>query len=139
MTSVPRVLIGSPTAAPYAYCLKEWVQAVRSLTYSNFSVVLVDNSKDAAYDATIRSHGIQALKYKSSPGESLRDTLANSRNMLRDLLLQDHFDYFLSLEQDILPPPDVIQRLLAHGKPVVSGVYYKYFTLKHTSPTGKVL
>ena len=40
--------------------------------------------------------------------------------------MQSGFDYFLSLEQDIIPPPNIIERLLIHNKAVISGLYYKH-------------
>lgn len=134
-----KVLIGSPTAAPYTYCLSEWARNTKALTYSPKHIVLVDNSKSEAYDKTILKEGIEALKYVAPKGETLRETLANSRNVLRTLLLEGDYAYFLSLEQDILPPLDVLERLLAHQQPVVSAVYYKYFTLKYTSSSGKII
>ncbi|MBI1972603.1 hypothetical protein HYS50_01205 [Candidatus Woesearchaeota archaeon] len=139
MPSSPRVLVGSPTAAPYAYCLQDWIRGVKALTYPHCTVVLVDNTDGGAYDQTIQSSGIRALKYTSRhSGETLREKLAYSRDLLRRLVLDEGYDYFLSLEQDIIPPEKVIELLMRHQQPVVSGVYYKFFTFRHTSSTGQV-
>ena len=34
------------------------------------------------------------------------------------------FKYLFYLDDDVLPPPDVIRRLMAHGKDIVTGIYY---------------
>jgi len=40
-----------------------------------------------------------------------------------DVLLVDN-DYLLSLEQDVIPPKDIIERLLQHKKEVITAVYF---------------
>ena len=63
MENLPKVLIGAPTAAPYAYCLEEYVTRVKNLTYKNYKVMLVDNSEKETYDKVIEKQGILAAKY----------------------------------------------------------------------------
>ncbi len=133
----PKILVGSPTAAPYAYCLEAWISATRSLTYPATTIALVDNSPTEEYYTLLQQQGIRALKYPSFIKDS-RERLAASRNMLRQIVLDEDYDYFLSLEQDVIPPKDVIERLLSHKKPVVSGVYYKYFDVRVHLPHGEV-
>ena len=62
----------------------------------------------------------------------LRDCVAASRNVLREHALKNGYDYFLSLEQDVIPPVDVIEKLMSRHQPVVSGVYYKQFHVTYT-------
>ncbi len=35
------------------------------------------------------------------------------------------FDYCFFLDDDIIPPPDAILRLMSHNLPIVSGIYYR--------------
>jgi len=137
MGNIPKVLIGAPTAAPYAYCLADYVKAVKTLSYKNCKTVLVDNSEKEAYDKVIEKQGIHAIKYPKFIADS-RERLASSRNILRDMVLQEEYDYFLSLEQDVIPPKDVIERLLAHKKDVVTGIYYKPMII-HLAQKGKII
>jgi hypothetical protein len=136
MTSI-KVLVGSPTAAPYAYCLPAYATAIKTLTYPNQKGVLVDNSEAEDYTKTIETAGLTAIHYPKFIKDS-RERLAASRNILRDLTLKEDYDYFLSLEQDVIPPTDIIERLLAHKKDVATGVYCKPFTLSYTHK-GKVV
>ena len=130
MTQQPKILIGSPTAAPYLYCLPDWVARVKELTYKNKTALLVDNSETIPYTKTIEQLGIQAVKDPEFVKDS-RMRLPHSRNILRQMVLDGGYDYFLSLEQDVIPPVDVIEQLLSHEKKIVTGVYYKYFNLSY--------
>ncbi|MDP3916711.1 MAG: hypothetical protein Q8Q42_00295, partial [Nanoarchaeota archaeon] len=57
--------------------------------------------------------------------DTARDRLVRSRNVLVDRMIDGKYDYFFSLEVDVIPPKDVIKKLLMHKKPIVSGVYFK--------------
>jgi GT2 family glycosyltransferase len=123
---LPKVLVGCPTSSHKEYCLKQYVKAVRSLTYSNYDILLVDNTKDDYYINKIKELKIPVIK--GPYFENARDRIVSSRNILRREVLNKNYDYLLSLEQDIIPPPDIIQRLLTHGKKIISGVYFSYQT-----------
>ena len=116
------VLVGCPTSDSHAYCLREYVEGVKRLTYPRHEVLLVDNSEGEGYRTRIEEAGLPAIR--SPFCEAARERIVKARNALRQRALEHGFDYFLSLEQDVIPPPDVIERLLRHGKEVVSGVYY---------------
>lgn len=131
VTSLPRVLVGAPTAQPYQYCLHEYAERVKNLTYKNYAVVLIDNSPEEGYETIIAQEGIQALRYPTFIQDS-RERLAASRNMLREKMLKEGYDYFLSLEQDVIPPVNIIETLLKHQQPVVTGIYFKPFTVSYT-------
>tara|TARA_Y100000310_G_scaffold144893_3_gene144248 strand:+ start:58977 stop:59738 length:762 start_codon:yes stop_codon:yes gene_type:complete len=120
----PKILIGAPTAAPYMYCLAEYVARVKELSYDNYDVVLVDNSETEGYKEVIESFGIKAIRAPEFISDS-RERLAASRNILRKKALDEGYDYFLSLEQDVIPPKDIIEQLLQHKKKVMTGVYFK--------------
>lgn len=137
--SSPRILVGCPTAAPYAYCLQQWIAGVQALIHKPLDIVLADNSETEDYSRTLTSHGLRMLRYRAPPHTLPRDKLAHSRNMLRQLVLDEGHDYFFSVEQDIVPPPDALELLLRHRQPIVSGVYYKYFTLQYKGTDGKIL
>jgi len=117
-----KVLVGCPTAETHKYCFKEYSETVKNLTFKNKKILLVDNSKTSNYFNYIKNNRINAIK--ASYSESARDRIVRSRNILREIVLKEDYDYFLSLEQDVIPPKDVIEKLLRHKKDVVSGVYF---------------
>ncbi|MFA5142221.1 MAG: glycosyltransferase [Candidatus Woesearchaeota archaeon] len=120
----PRVLIACPTYEGMSYCLTEFLDAIKSLTYSNFEVLFVDNSKTDEYSKLIESKGYKVLRTVRFLNN--RMNIVNSRNILRDRFIEGGYDYFFSVEQDVVLLPDAIERLLSHGKEIASGVYYKY-------------
>ena len=49
----------------------------------------------------------------------------NARNAACQQALDGGFSNLMFLDDDTIPPHDVIPRLLAHNLPIVSGVYYR--------------
>lgn len=47
------------------------------------------------------------------------------RNMACDDVLKHGFTWLFFLDDDVVPPPDAFARLAAHGKDIVSGLYYR--------------
>ncbi|MBS3095528.1 hypothetical protein J4231_02520 [Candidatus Woesearchaeota archaeon] len=120
----PKVLVGCPTSSHKSYCLAQYASAIKSMSYDNFDVLLVDNSKGNSYFRAIKSQGLPVVKVPYT--ESAKQRIVDSRNIIRRKVLDCDYDYFLSLEQDVIPPKDVIQRLIRHDKGIVSGVYFTY-------------
>lgn len=117
-----KVLVGCPTYEGKAYALNQYIEAIKNLTYTQADLLIVDNSDTDTYIELIQSKQIPAIKGPTSL--KVPERIATSRNLLRERVLQGYYDAFLSLEQDVIPPPNIIERLLAHNKPCVSGLYY---------------
>jgi hypothetical protein len=126
--SEPKVLVGCPTSDHKEYCLKEFAKRVKKLSYKNYDVLLIDNSEGDDYAKKIESYGLTCHKVPFKKG--VKERLAECRNLLRDKALAGGYDYFLSLEQDIIPPKDIIQRLIFHRAKVVSALYTKLMKVK---------
>ncbi len=121
----PKVLVGCPTSNHKEYCLKEYVEGLKKLTYSNFDVLIVDNSETEEYFNKLKESGFSVKRIDYVAGA--KERIVKARNVIVDKLLNGNYDYFLSLEQDVIPPVDVIQRFLKCKKEVVSGIYFKEF------------
>lgn len=117
-----KVLVGCPTSFHKEYCLAEYANAVKGLSYKNKDILLVDNSPDDEYIKKIKSLGLQAIKGPFFEGA--RDRIIASRNVLRKKVLDEGYEYFLSLEQDVIPPADIIERLMGHDKKIITGIYF---------------
>ncbi|MAG52862.1 MAG: hypothetical protein CMH62_02770 [Nanoarchaeota archaeon] len=117
----PKILVGCPTSFHKGYALQQYVEAIKALTYENFDILLVDNSEDDVYFEKIKS----LLPVIKGPFfTSARDRIIVSRNILRDKVLKENYDYLFSLEQDVLPPPDILEKLLKHNKQLITGIYF---------------
>ena len=45
-----------------------------------------------------------------------------ARNQIVEFFLRGRFSYLLMIDSDTIPPEDALDRLLSHGKPIVSGM-----------------
>jgi len=116
-----KILIGCPTSFHKEYCLNEYAKAVKEL---NQDILLVDNSPNDEYLKKIKKLGLNVIK--GPYFEGALDRIITSRNLLRKYVLENDYDYFFSLEQDVIPPKDIIERLLKHNKKVITGVYFAH-------------
>jgi len=124
----PRILIGCPTYEGKAYCLEEFVNGLRKMTYKNKDILLVDNSKTDSYKQKLEQLGINVIK--DVQVNSPMQTLVNGRNILRQKVLDEGYDYFFSLEQDVVPPPNVLEKLLEHNKQIITAIYWTIYKFK---------
>lgn len=121
-----KILVGCPASELKGYALERYAEGIKSLDYPHLDIIIVDNSKGDSYLGKIKQLGLPVVKGPYS--ESARQRIIDSRNILRQKALDEGYDYFFSLEQDVIPPRDVIQQLLGRGKKIVTGVYFSYQT-----------
>jgi len=133
---MPSVLVGCPTYEGYRYCLKTYADRVTSLSYPQYDVVLADNSQGNDYAHEIKLQGLEVIRGRHL--KNVYERIVESRNLLREKMLKGKYDYFLSLEQDVIPPIDIIERLIRHHKDVASGIYYKLYGVKVRGKDGVV-
>lgn len=119
-----KVLVGCPTYRNKEYALAEYAKAVKELKHDGIEmdILLVDNTATDDYLAKIKAAGLPVVKGPWKEGA--RDRIVASRNILRDKVLNEGYDYLFSLEQDVIPAPDTLMRMLAHKKRVVTSVVY---------------
>ncbi|MBI4440739.1 hypothetical protein HY639_01085 [Candidatus Woesearchaeota archaeon] len=119
-----RILVGCPTYDGKAYCLAAYIVSLRKLTSPHCSFLLVDNSATNEYAAAIAQYGIPVQKIPFIPDP--RDRVTESRNVLRAAFLAGDYDYLFSLEQDIIPEPGIIGKMLAQKKDIIAAPYCVY-------------
>jgi len=119
---LPKVLVCAPQHDSKKYCWETWKTTVKNLTYSNYDVYLADNSETGEFAMEMEEEGfvVERVGYDLS-GVLERTTKAHEA--CRQYALNNNYDYMLHLETDVIPPLDVIERLLTSRKLVVSGVY----------------
>lgn len=121
-TQPPRVLIGSPVYSNKKYITPHWIESVKSLTYSNYDLLVVDNSKpDYRFQQLFDKAEIPVLT--SEHYEHPFRRVAEARQKLNDYAVQKKYDYLLSIEQDVIVPTDIVEKLLAHAKHIVGAPY----------------
>jgi cellulose synthase/poly-beta-1,6-N-acetylglucosamine synthase-like glycosyltransferase len=121
-TKLPRILIGCPTYSGKEYCIERYIDRVKNLTYKNYDILLIDNSKGNKFFNKIKKLKVPVIKGTWNEQSKIR--LTNSQNKLREICLKKGYEYMMMLESDLIPPKDIIEQLLSHKKLVVSGWYY---------------
>lgn len=119
-----KVLIGSPITAAKSYkeyCLEEYLKSLGQLTYPNRKFSLLLNQEGGDHLIQEYAH----LNIRRMPTLSLVvETCVLGRNMVREQELEEGFDYLMFIEQDIITPPDIVEKLMKHKKEVCSALYF---------------
>jgi len=72
---------------------------------------------------------VNLLRLNMMPWDSIATTnstyLPEARNTIHSAFLDTDVEYLAMLDSDVIPPPDFIDRLLAHHLPMVGGWYRK--------------
>jgi len=117
-----RVLIGTPHSDKKNYCIEEYIARVKTFTYPYYDVLIVDNSETRKNYKRFIKEGFKAIHIKTN-NHSIQKILAESHDAIRKYAIANNYDYLFHLESDLVPPPDVIERLMIHNLEVVSGMY----------------
>lgn len=116
----PRVLVATGTHTIKEYGLPRWVAAVNALTYQPVETLLVDNSPDLGlYNRWKAETGIIHLSIDGTPHQRI----AISMETIRRYMLRANFDFWLSIECDIIAPPDTIETMLDWAASVPANWY----------------
>ena len=127
----PKVLVAGPVFDGMEYCIDNFLSRLKSLSYGNYDILLVDNSEGRDFAKKLkRGYGINMLHLdlKDMPGMK---KIIRCRNRIFSYAVEKGYDYVLMMDSDVIPPIDIIERLLAHEKNVVSGLYYGLFNVKN--------
>ncbi|MBR9706457.1 hypothetical protein GOV14_05455 [Candidatus Pacearchaeota archaeon] len=125
-----KVLIATPTYDGMKYCDNRFFDAIKSLTYPNHDILVVENSKNSNYfNKLSKDPDLNVLRYEPKGDEKNMQKLINCRNLILDYALKNDYDYILMLDSDVKVPKDIIEKLLASDKDIISGIYFNYFTM----------
>lgn len=118
-----KVLVGTPHADRKMYCQDQMLAIIKSLTYPYYTAIIADNSDTRKNYKKIVKQGINAV-WVDPHKKSSRRYIAESHEVIRRQAISEGVDFLFHLEDDIIPPLDIIERLMAHQKQVVSGMYF---------------
>lgn len=126
MFELPRVLVFTITYEGKEYCRERFMSFINNISYpkSHFRHIIIDNSPtEDYYNKLVSIYGSDNV-FRTLRGNNSREALARSQNLARKIALEDNYDYLMSIESDIMVPPNIIQRLLQRGVKVVSSLYF---------------
>lgn len=124
---VDSVLVAAPTYRGKRYCIVQYVEAFEAFEYPDRDMLLVDNTGDdgayAAWLATEFPIGVRHIE----PEAEFEDTFTNAWQVICDHAVARQYGWVLSLEQDVIGPPLLIDTLLNAagyvGAPFVTHTY----------------
>jgi hypothetical protein len=122
---LPKVLVATTTYEGKHYAFHKWWKSIMGLRYPNFQIMIVDNTKDNGnYCNKLRRLTQGKARVVHAPRLSnTRDTLSYCQNVIRQHVLDNDYDYWMSIESDLEVPGDTIETLMRWYKPVVGGLY----------------
>ena len=119
---LPKVLVAAPTYSGKHYIFPYWYKNVMELTYPNYGLLIVDNSSNQNYVNRLRREGYKHIMHVDR-GENSRIAIARASELIRRQAERNDYDYIMFIETDLLPPKDIIERLMKHEKQVTGAVY----------------
>ncbi len=131
-----KVLIGAPIHEYKDYVIRKWLKYVcTELTYPGhmYKVLVVDNSPDPKWHKEFIDlyPNLEIMRYQKPKDSEMtvQQVLAECQNKIVNYAKRNRYSHFFSHECDNMceEQPDVIERLLAHGLPVVGGFYQHGF------------
>lgn len=129
-----KILVGTIFSDVKDYAIRDWFNNVAKFTHPGFDFCAIDNSSDKKYHKKMlqyfkdNSSGSQigkisvlhtSLKHKRS-----KVFMSFSSNDLRNYFLSYKYDWLLYLECDVVPPVDILERLLSYKKQIISATYF---------------
>lgn len=124
MDKLQKVLVFSPISEVKDYCMPQWLEHITNLTYPNYHIFLVDNSEDRNYfKKYIDLFPEIDYEWLNPKGLRPQDFIALSQEKCRQYAINGYFDVMMSIECDVFPPFDCIERLIKHDADVIAGIY----------------
>jgi hypothetical protein len=122
----PKVLVFTPIYDKKDYCFDRFLENCQKFTYKNYEHIIIDNTSDGGtyFNRLLEKCTPLGIKvYHTERGNSSREALARAQNFARKIFLDGDYDYLMSLESDIFPKPNIIDRFVLHNLDIVTAVY----------------
>lgn len=107
-----KILLATTTFEGKKHCFKEWFDAVKKIDYSNVDVLLVDNSTTCEYADWLKEQGVRVVHLSLEGDNFLK--MAQTNEYIRKIFIEGDYDYWFSLESDVLVPPDILSFLTSY-------------------------
>jgi hypothetical protein len=121
-----KVLLGIVTYEGKDYIWDKFWNNILRLTYPNLEIVIIDNSENKKYYSELKrrtKHDKHVKVMYVNRRETTRETQAVCLNRLREYFLKGDYSHLMLIESDLIPPVDIIERLMSHGVGVVGSIY----------------
>jgi hypothetical protein len=114
------ILLGIPIHESKDYCFKDWLGSIRDFPVD---ILLVDNSSNELYsEETVEGYlkdlgmtNVSSWHIEIDPTVDPGEKIARSREIIRERVIEDNYDYWFSLESDLFVPQNALDELLRFG------------------------
>jgi GT2 family glycosyltransferase len=124
---VDSVLVAAPTYRGKRYAIVEYIEAFRAYSYPNRDLLLVDNTGDEGEYARWLEREFGVGVRHIEPSLDFEDTFSAAWRVICDYAVEHRYGWVLSLEDDVVGPPLLIDTLLNAaayvGAPFVTHTY----------------
>ena len=118
-------MVGGPVSKNHEYAMEQFLEGIKNLDYPNYDIFLIDNSDTEDF----------YNKYKNKVNmirdgfqfNSIKKRMVYCRNLMRKKVLEEGYDYFFDVDQDVILLKHALKNLVERNKEVVTGIYYSYF------------
>ena len=125
-----KILIGTPATDSLAYknyCLENYFSMLKELKCSktklDFLVILECIQQDVAYYTAKYARPNFRIEIQNSQLD-IPERMVACRNRMREIVINEGYDYLMFMEQDIFPDLQTPQLLLKHQKQICSALYF---------------
>lgn len=113
--AAPKVLVSCPTHELKEYAHEAWIAMSKSIDYPNYEVFVVDNSPTP--DCAKRwGFAWMGDRYPEALGMDQCERMGRSMQIAQDKFLSDNFEWWLNIEIDVIPAPEMLKTLLRYGR-----------------------
>ncbi len=112
-----KVLVACPTFDGKEYCTQEWIDRIKSLSYPNYDILLVDNSKTADFYNKYK-HEVPMVHLTFGPEEKNDGMYRVCKSMaeIQRHFMKGQYTHWMNIEADVIPPVDIIEQLMKYGR-----------------------
>ncbi|TSD02456.1 MAG: hypothetical protein Athens071424_52 [Parcubacteria group bacterium Athens0714_24] len=113
---IERILVTCPVHECKEYSFQKWIDAVKSLTYPNYEIFVVDNSP--SLDFMNRYKDQVPMEHIEVDQSIPVNRITKSMEVIRQKFLKGDYDRWFNIECDVIAPPNTIEVFLENGKGV---------------------
>ena len=113
---IPKILVTCPVYDGKEYSFQQWIDNVKNLTYPNYDILVVDNSKTEDFYNKYKDQVPMVHKtFRPDEKDEGMYRVCQSMGVVREHFLKGNYTHWMNIEADNIPPPNVIEVLLKHG------------------------
>jgi len=110
------ILVACPTHQVKEYCFQQWIDNIKNLTYSDYEILVVDNSPDDSYvNKWDKQVPMIHLPNQDQDPQRMGRRICESMAVIQKHFLAGNYTHWMNIEADVIPPKNVIETMLRYS------------------------